>query len=118
MDVFRQSACLALNPITVYSYGFLFNRTTVGQASYSMTALAQSFNRWVDALVRIGFPVKEVHRSFLGLPILYVFTSILIRVKAAYSVTMNIFRNFLFSFLIICKSRNKLCFHNKNVQYS
>ena len=38
--------------------------------------------------------------------------------KAAYSVTMNIFRNFLFSFLIICKSRIKLCFHNKNVQYS
>ena len=33
------SACLVLNPITVYSYGFLFNCTTVGQASYSMTAL-------------------------------------------------------------------------------
>ena len=45
----------------------------------------------------------------------YVFTVIL---KAAYSVTMNIFRKFLFSFLIICKSRIKLCFHNKNVQYS
>ena len=28
-----------LNPITVYSYGFLFNCTTVGQASDSMTAL-------------------------------------------------------------------------------
>ena len=28
-----------LNPITVYSYGFLFNCTTVGQASESMTAL-------------------------------------------------------------------------------
>ena len=39
-------------------------------------------------------------------------------VKAAYSVTMNIFRIFFFSFLIICKSRIKLCFHNKNVQYS
>ena len=38
--------------------------------------------------------------------------------KAAYSVTMNIFRIFLFSFKIICKSRIKLCFHNKNVQYS
>ena len=35
----RQSACLVLNPITVYSYGFLFNCTTVGQASDSMTAL-------------------------------------------------------------------------------
>ena len=33
------SACLALNPITVYSYGFLFNCMTVGQASDSMTAL-------------------------------------------------------------------------------
>ena len=39
-------------------------------------------------------------------------------VKAAYSVTMNIFRKFLFSFQIICKSRIKLCFHNKNVWYS
>ena len=35
----RQSECLVLNPITVYSYGFLFNCTTVGQASDSMTAL-------------------------------------------------------------------------------
>ena len=39
LDVMRQSACLVLNPITVYSYGFLFNCTTVGQASDSMTAL-------------------------------------------------------------------------------
>ena len=38
-DVMRQSACLVLNPIKVYSYGFLFNCTTVGQASDSMTAL-------------------------------------------------------------------------------
>ena len=38
-DIMRQSACLVLNPITVYSYGFLFNCTTVGQASDSMTAL-------------------------------------------------------------------------------
>ena len=37
--VMRQSACLVLNPIMVYSYGFLFNCTTVGQASDSMTAL-------------------------------------------------------------------------------
>ena len=37
--IMRQSACLVLNPITVYSYGFLFNCTTVGQASDSMTAL-------------------------------------------------------------------------------
>ena len=39
LDVMQQSACLVLNPITVYSYGFLFNCTTVGQASDSMTAL-------------------------------------------------------------------------------
>ena len=40
LDIMRQSACLVLNPITVYSYGFIFNCTTVGQASDSMTALA------------------------------------------------------------------------------
>ena len=34
-----QSACPVLNPITVYSYGFLFNCTMVGQASDSMTAV-------------------------------------------------------------------------------
>ena len=39
LDIMRQSACLVLNPITVYSFGFLFNCTTVGQASDSMTAL-------------------------------------------------------------------------------
>ena len=39
LDIMRQSACLVLNPITVYSYGFLFNCTPVGQASDSMTAL-------------------------------------------------------------------------------
>ena len=39
LDIMRQSACLVLNPITVYSYGFLFNCTTVGQSSDSMTAL-------------------------------------------------------------------------------
>ena len=49
LDVMRQSACLGLNPLTVYSYGFLFNCTTVGQASDSMNALTQSFNRWVGA---------------------------------------------------------------------
>ena len=37
--IMQQSAGLVLNPIRVYSYGFLFNCTTVGQASDSMTAL-------------------------------------------------------------------------------
>ena len=32
LDVMGKSACLGLNPITVYSYGFVFNCTTVGQA--------------------------------------------------------------------------------------
>ena len=39
LDIMRQSACIVLNPITVYSYGFLFNCMTVGQTSDSMTAL-------------------------------------------------------------------------------
>ena len=39
LDVMRQCECLVLNPIMVYSYGFLFNCTTVGQASDSLTAL-------------------------------------------------------------------------------
>ena len=39
LDILRQSACLVLNPITAYSYGFLYNCTMVGQASDSMTAL-------------------------------------------------------------------------------
>ena len=49
LDVMRQSACLVLNPVRVASYGFLFNCTTMGQASDSMTALTLSFNWWVDA---------------------------------------------------------------------
>ena len=44
MDIMRQSACMFVNPITVYNYGFLFNCTTVGQASDSMTTLTLSFN--------------------------------------------------------------------------
>ena len=38
--------------------------------------------------------------------------------KEAKSATMNIFRKKIFSFLIICKSRIKICFHNKSVHYS
>ena len=49
LDVMRQSSCLVLNPITVSSYGFLFNCTTVGQALDSMTALTLSFYWWVGA---------------------------------------------------------------------
>ena len=39
LDCMRQSACLVVNPITVYSYGYPFNCMTVGQPSDSMTAL-------------------------------------------------------------------------------
>ena len=35
-------SCLAVNPITVYSYGCLFKCTTVDKASDSMTALAKN----------------------------------------------------------------------------
>ena len=49
LDIMGQSACPVLNPIVVNSYDFLFNCTTVGQASDSMTALAKSFNQWVGA---------------------------------------------------------------------
>ena len=49
MVIMRQSACLVVNPITVYSYSFCFNCTTVGQASDSITALTYSFNPFVDA---------------------------------------------------------------------
>ena len=45
----RQSACLVVSPITVDSYGFLFNCMTVGQASDLMTALTNSFNLLVSA---------------------------------------------------------------------
>ena len=37
LDIMRQSACLV--PITVYSYGFLVNCTTVGQVSDYLTDL-------------------------------------------------------------------------------
>ena len=39
LDIMRHSACLVLNPIMDYSYGFLFNCTTVGQASDSMKCI-------------------------------------------------------------------------------
>ena len=39
LNIMGQSACLVANPITGFSCGFLFNCTTVGQASDSMTSL-------------------------------------------------------------------------------
>ena len=43
---------------------------------------------------------------------------VLLLFKETKSATMNIFRFFLFSFQIICKSRIKIRFHNKYVHYS
>ena len=45
-------------------------------------------------------------------------TIMIIRFKETKSATMNIFRIFLFSSQIICKSIIKLCFYNKSVHYS
>ena len=39
MDIIRESACMVVNPITVDSYGFLFNCMTDGQVSDTMIAL-------------------------------------------------------------------------------
>ena len=39
MDIMQQSVRLVVNPITGYSFGFLFFCTMVDQASDSMTAL-------------------------------------------------------------------------------
>ena len=44
LDIMRQSSCLVVKPITVDSFCFLFNCTTVGQASDLKTALTLSFN--------------------------------------------------------------------------
>ena len=43
----RQSAYLVVNSITVYSYDFLFNCTTMGQALDLMTAMAYALIRWL-----------------------------------------------------------------------
>ena len=47
MDIMRQSACLRVNPMTVDSYGLLFN-CTVDQASDFKTAMTLSFNPLAD----------------------------------------------------------------------
>ena len=55
MGIMRQSTCLAVILITVYSYGSLFNCTTVGRASDSLLVLTFSFNRLVpDARLLLG----------------------------------------------------------------
>ena len=45
MDTMPQSAHMVVNPIIVYSYGFLFYCMAVYQTSESMKALSKSFNQ-------------------------------------------------------------------------
>ena len=52
MGVMRQSACLVVNPITIYSYGFLFNCTMVGQASALLIRFARASNHVTDLNTR------------------------------------------------------------------
>ena len=67
--------------------------------------------------VNCVYRVKQIYYIFLVIGLLWR-TSVLFLFKKAKSATMNIFRIFLFAFQIICKSRIKLCFHNKSVHYS
>ena len=55
MDIMKQSACLVVKPITVYNYVFLFDCTTVGQASDSMTALTKNSNQFVGLRRVVGW---------------------------------------------------------------
>ena len=67
MDIMRHSAYLVVNPKTIYSYGFLFNCTMVGQASDLMTALTLSFHpllgSWCLSLARPTVAKLEVSLS-------------------------------------------------------
>ena len=60
----HKSVCLVVNPITVYSFGFLFNCTTVCQTSGSMTAPTYSFNLWVGGLAVAGPTVAQLEVFF------------------------------------------------------
>ena len=51
MDIMQHSACLVINPIMVYSYGFLFNCTMVGQASLDGPDVKLSYVGWCLMLV-------------------------------------------------------------------
>ena len=58
---------LVLNPIMVYSYGFLFNCTTVGQASDSMTALICTEKRLNTSLKDLSLALTNHGRHGLFL---------------------------------------------------
>ena len=62
MDIMRHSACLVVNPITVYRYGFLFNCTILGQAFSKLNDgpdVKRLLLRWCLMLVFGGW----VHRG-------------------------------------------------------
>ena len=69
IDIMRQSACLVVNPITVHSYGFLFDCMTVGQASDLMMVRTVSFNPLVGTrcLSLAGPTVAELEFFSLAL---------------------------------------------------
>ena len=64
--VMRQNACLVINPTSVDSYVSLFNCTTAGRASDSMTASTQSFRKWLglDAMSLAWPTVVQLVVSF------------------------------------------------------
>ena len=50
----RQSACLVLNPVAVYSYGILTNCTTVGVCNCSMFCFTLLYVHSSLAIILIG----------------------------------------------------------------
>ena len=48
INVFQQTACLVVNPITVGNFAFLFNCTSVGRTSDSMMVLTLRLIYWWD----------------------------------------------------------------------
>ena len=62
----RQTTCLVINPTSVDSYASLFNCTTTGQASDSMTASTKSFHKWLglDAMSLVWPTVVQLVVSF------------------------------------------------------
>ena len=65
----RQYVYLVVNPITVHSYGILFNCTTAGHASDSMTALTYRFHPLAVAKCFFGWVHHGSIWGFLALAI-------------------------------------------------
>ena len=76
------------------------------------------YKQYIEAFIFI-----ECYIALIATREIYIFHNAVIGwhfniLKEIRSVTMNIFRKKIFSFKIVCKNRIKLCFHNKNAQYS